>query len=95
MDHESVTKKTKQFNKKHYVKLIIRAEVKKGHFATVMSRCDGGRWIEAGKIVGESNEMISLNFAINRCDKFEIRLEGTGEFTLMNMARIYTTGSER
>ncbi len=93
--YESAKEKTKQFNKKHYVKLIIRAEVKKGHFATVMSRCDGGRWIEAGKIVGESNEMISLNFAINRCDKFEIRLEGTGEFTLMNMARIYTTGSER
>lgn len=83
------------FNKKHFVKLILRVQIEKGHYCTVKYRCDDGRWEESCKILGKGEELISTVFAINRCDKFELKLEGTGEFTLLNLARLYSTGSEK
>lgn len=82
-------------NKKHFVKLILRVQIEKGHYCTVKYRCDDGRWEESCKILGKGEELISTVFAINRCDKFELKLEGTGEFTLLNLARLYSTGSEK
>lgn len=93
--YEMETKNRVAFGKKHYVKLIIRAELDKGNYAVVKARCDGGRWEEVGKIVGASKDVVIKTLAINRCDKFEIRFEGEGTFTLLNMDRLFTIGSER
>lgn len=83
------------FNKKHFVKLVLRVQIQKGHYCKILYRCDDGRWEESAILLGKGEELTSSVFAINRCDKFEIRLEGTGEFTLMGMARLYMTGSEK
>lgn len=93
--YEMETKNRLAFAKKHYVKLVIRAEIDKGNYAVVKARCDGGRWEEVGKIVGASRDVVVKTFAINRCDKFELRLEGKGAFTLLNMDRLFTMGSDR
>lgn len=84
-----------ELNKKKYSKLIIRAEIPKGGYCTVKVKCDNGRWEEAGRILGSFEDVSRVVVPLNRCDKFDIQLEGRGDFTLMNIARVYTTGSER
>lgn len=84
-----------ELNKKKYSKLIIRAEVPRGGYFTVKVKCDNGRWDEVGKVIGAFENVTRMVVPLNRCDKFDIQLEGKGEFTLMNIARVYSTGSER
>lgn len=93
--YEMETKNRVAFGKKHYVKLMLRVEIDKGSYAVIKARCDDGRWEEAGKIIGTTSGVVVKTLAINRCDKFEIRIEGNGAFTLLNMDRLFTIGSER
>ena len=78
--------------KKKYSKLIMRVDV--SEYATVEIRCDEGRWKEVGKIVGKKG-VFTKAVPIDRCDSFEMRLSGHGEFTLMAITRVYHKGSER
>ena len=80
------------FEKKYYSKLYIRAKAA-GH-VVVKVRFDDGRWKEVGQIVGK-NGVTTTVIPLNRCDKFELRLEGQGAFTLMGLSREYSTGSVR
>ena len=57
-------------------------------------RSDDGVWCEAGKIVGANKGIIPIHLPIARCDKFEIRLRGKGEFVLHDILREYHVGSE-
>jgi hypothetical protein len=58
-------------------------------------RCDGGAWMEAGKIVGKHSGVVPIRIPVNRCDKFELRLSGKGPFTILSMQREYYVGSEK
>ena len=84
-----------ELNKKKYSKLLIRADIPRSGYCTVKVKCDNGRWEEAGKILGSIEDVSRVVIPLNRCDKFDIQLEGHGPFTLMNLSRIYTTGSDR
>lgn len=81
--------------KKIYSRLLLRAELPKGSYMVVEIRCDGGRWMELGKIVGKSDGVVPVRIPVNRCDKFEIRLRGKGEFLLREMLREYYVSSEK
>ena len=81
--------------KKIYSRLLLRAELSKGSYMVVEIRCDGGRWMELGKIVGKSDGVVPVRIPVNRCDKFEIRLRGKGEFLLREMLREYYVSSEK
>ena len=81
--------------KKIYSRLLLRAEFSKGSYMVVEIRCDGGRWTELGKIVGKSDGVVPVRIPVNRCDKFEIRLRGKGEFLLREMLREYYVSSEK
>ena len=81
--------------KKIYSRLLLRAELPKGSYMVVEIRCDGGRWMELGKIVGKSEGVVPVRIPVNRCDKFEIRLRGKGEFLLREMLREYYVSSEK
>ena len=80
--------------KKSYSKLILRVEMAKTSYARIMVRCDEGRWVDVGKIVGKEG-VFTHTVPINRCDKFAIRIEGHGEFTLLAMSREFRVGSVR
>jgi hypothetical protein len=80
--------------KKTYSRLLMRAELPKGSYMIIEVRSDDGPWCEAGKIVGANKGIIPIRLPIARCDKFELRLSGKGEFVLHDILREYHVGSE-
>lgn len=80
--------------KKMYSKLVMRAEMPEESYAVVKVRTDGGLWEDVSHIVGRSG-VFNVAIPINRCDKFGIRIEGKGEFTLLAMEREYIGESTR
>lgn len=83
------------FNKKRYSKVIMRVEAEELSMAEVYVRFDGGDWQKKGVIYGKEYNFKPFVIGINRCDSFEIKIEGHGEFTLRNMNRTYVVGSDR
>jgi len=80
--------------RKRYSKLLLRVEMPKGAWLRAEVRTDGGIWREAGKIVGREHDSIPLRVAINRCDRFEVRLSGHGPCTIMTVLREFNVGSD-
>ena len=78
---------------KTYSRILLRVELPKGSYLCVDVRLDGGVWREAGKVVGNSNEVVPVRIPINRCDKFELRLRGKGKCTVLSMMREYFVSS--
>lgn len=83
------------FAKKRYGRMHIRVELPEGSYIVASVRMDGGRWYEAGRIVGEKAGVKMLTVPIKTCDRLELKLEGKGPFCILNMQRTYTIGSER
>jgi hypothetical protein len=78
--------------KKRYSRLMIRVELPKGSWLKAQVRCDGGLWKETGIITGDMTGTKTMTLAINRCDKFEVRLSGKGQCTILNLLRIFSIG---
>ena len=80
--------------RKTYSRLILRLELPKGSYLIAEVRTDGKVWKECGKVVGREHDTVPLRIAINRCDKFEIRLRGKGPCTILSMMREFSVGSD-
>lgn len=80
--------------RKLYSRILLRLELPKGSYLSAEVRCDGGRWKECGKVVGMERDVVPLMIAVNRCDKFEIRLQGKGPCTILSMLREFRVRSD-
>lgn len=80
--------------RKTYSKLLLRLELPKGSWLVAETRCDGQGWKECGKVLGQEQNVTPLRLALNRCDKFEIRLRGKGPCTILSLLREFRVGSE-
>ena len=80
--------------RKRYSKLLLRLELPKGAWLRAEVRTDGGIWRECGRIVGREAGSVPLQIAVNRCDKFEVRLSGHGPCTILTMLREFSVGSD-
>lgn len=93
--------------RKLFSKVLLRMELPEGAWMKVQMRCDGGRWREAGTILGRTPatakgrggpmggpDSMQLRLPISRCDKFELRLSGRGPCTLQAMVLEYRLGSD-
>ena len=80
--------------RKVYSKLLLRVELPGGSYLTAEVRYDGGRWQECGKVVGKDYDAIPIRLAVNRCDRFEIRLTGKGPCTILSLRREFSLGSD-
>lgn len=76
-------------------RLILRVELPRGAWLRAETRLDGGRWTEAGRIVGAESDVQSIPLKIARCDKLELRLSGLGPCCVLGMTQEFSTGSER
>ena len=79
--------------RKAYSKILLRVELPKESYVIAEVRCDGQIWKECGKILGRKNDVIPMRLAINRCDKFELRLRGKGPCTILSMLREFSVRS--
>lgn len=80
--------------KKIYSRLVFRVEIPRGSHMIIEVRSDDSTWREAGKIVGRGQAVIPIRLPIARCDKFEIKLSGRGECTILDIMREFYVGSE-
>lgn len=81
--------------KKHFSRIVVRLQLGASSFVRAEYRCDGGRWVEAGKVIGQKETVAQLRISPNRCDKFEIRLSGKGKTAVQSVLREYTVGGGR
>lgn len=80
---------------KSYSRIKLRVELPRGSYIVISVRCDGGMWAECGKIVGRVDGVIPVMVPINRCDKFELKIEGKGPCTIHSILREYFVGGDR
>lgn len=80
--------------RKTYSRLLLRVELPRGSYLTAEVRCDGRPWQSCGKVVGREADVVPLRIALNRCDKFEIRLRGKGPCTILSLVREFNVGSD-
>lgn len=80
--------------KKTYSKLLVRLELPAGSHVIAKARFDGKSWQECGRVAGRDYNVTAMRIATNRCDKFELRLEGEGECTILGISREFIIGSD-
>lgn len=80
--------------RKTYSKLLLRLELPKGSYMKAKVRFDGKQWEDCGKAVGGEQDVIPMRIATNRCDKFELRLEGVGRCTVLGIVREFAVRSD-
>lgn len=77
--------------RKGYSRILLRMEL--SGWVRVMIKKDGAAWEEAWTVHGERT--VGIPILPNRCDKFEIRLEGYGRCTVLSMVREFRIGSDK
>lgn len=80
--------------RKRYTKLLMRLELPQGAWVKAEVRFDGGKWREAGKVIGSDADTVPMRIPINRCDSFELRLTGNGPCAVKTMLLEYQVGSD-
>lgn len=83
------------FQTKRYSKLTLRTELPLGSWLKVEVREDDGPWKEVQTVAGQANGLSRIVIPIGRCDKCQLRLSGTGQFTLLNLLKEFRLGSDR
>lgn len=78
--------------RKRFSRILLRVELPEGSWMKVDVRCDNGRWRELTKLVGDTYDTRTLPIVVNRCDKFEIRLSGKGQFAVLDVMRQFSIG---
>jgi len=78
--------------KKYYSTLYLRLELGAGAYVSAETRCDGGLWEKAGTVRGKSTAILPVR--PRRCDKFELRLSGSGECAVLSLVRELRAGTE-
>lgn len=82
------------FNRKCYSKLYLRVELSTGSTMKAEISVDDGAYTEAWSSDANTKGTVMIPIIPTRCDKFSIRLSGTGEFIVHSLMREYTLGSE-
>lgn len=80
-------------NRKSLKKIQLRCEL--AGTGEVYVRYDEGEYRKIGELTGGHKQEEFYPVFENRCDRVQIKLEGTGEMTLYGLAKEYAEGSER
>ena len=83
------------YGTKRYSKFTLRTEIPLGSYVRVELKEDDGPWKEVQKVAGQKNGLSRVVIPIGRCDKCQLRLSGTGQFTLLNMLKEFRIGSDK
>ncbi|MBQ4436670.1 MAG: hypothetical protein IJK86_03840 [Lachnospiraceae bacterium] len=81
------------FNRKGYLRLLIRMTMTAGSTVTVKVKEDDGAWKTVWQQTAANLVPVMVPVRLGRCDKYTLRLEGTGEVTIRAIGREYVTGS--
>lgn len=83
--------------RKMYSRIYLRTQVDKGSWVKAYCKMDNGAWELSGSISGGNfgfENVRVLTILPRRCDKFEIKIVGSGNCLLKSLMREYRVGSE-
>lgn len=81
--------------RKYYIRLDLRLDMAQGSSIKVDVREDGGEWRTALETDTQTDVAKRVTVMPRRCDRFQIRISGTGYVVLRAMTREFLAGSER
>lgn len=81
------------FNRKGYLRLLIRMDMTAESSVVIKVKEDEGEWKTVWEQSTKKTVPVMVPLKLGRCDKFQLRIEGTGEVTIRAIGREYVTGS--
>ena len=75
--------------RKRYSRLLFRLELPIDAWAEAWERTDGGKWERTGRVIGKDEDTVQMWVRPNRCDSFEVKLEGRGPCAVKGILREY------
>ena len=81
------------FNRKGYLRLLIRMDMTSGSSVTVKVKEDERTWKTVWEQTAVNDVPVMVPLRLGRCDKFTLRIEGVGEVVIRAVGREYVTGS--
>ena len=75
--------------RKRYSRLLFRLELPIDAWAEAWVRTDGGKWERTGRVIGKDDDTVQMWVRPNRCDSFEVKLEGKGPCAVKGILREY------
>lgn len=82
-------------NKKIYSKLHLRVDMETNSTLKVEVSYDGGEFVTVHSSVAVAKKTISVPLVPRRCDRFQIRLSGTGPCKIHSISRSFQYASDR
>lgn len=84
------------FARKGYTRLIFRLDMATGAEIRIYAKEDRRQYRLVWEKTGSDEPVTMLvPIRLGRCDRYQIRIEGTGEVTIRGIEREYVTGSEK
>lgn len=80
-------------NKKSTAKLLIRVGLEENSTLNVLMSFDGGEYISVSTLASKGKRSYYLPIQLRRCDRFRIKLKGTGNWRMYSLTREFSKGS--
>lgn len=81
--------------RKRYTKLLMRLELPQDAWVNAWVRWgDSTQWHLLNTVRGSDMDTVPMQIPINRCDRFELKLQGRGPCTILAMQLEYQVGSD-
>lgn len=81
--------------KKIYSKIRMNIVMEQGSTLTIKIKVDGGDWETVNSIQADERFEDNTIIVPRRCDRYSVRLEGTGKVQIRTMTRQYRQGTDR
>lgn len=81
------------FNRKGYLRLLIRMDMTSGSTVAVKVKEDNRAWKTVWTQTAVNDVPVMIPLRLGRCDKFTLRIEGTGDVLIRTVGRDYVVGS--
>ena len=80
--------------RRYVSRLRITARLDPGAEMRVFLRCDGGPWVRKGSFFGNTTRSLTLPIWPRRCDRLQLRFEGSGGMELQQISFLAEPGSD-
>lgn len=81
--------------KRYYQRLVLRLDMAADSSVTVQVREDFGDWRTVLSASTTREVLKDVNMPAKRCDRFDVKISGTGKVTIRDLTRVFVRGSER
>ena len=81
------------FNRKGYLKLLVRLDMTAGSQLTIYAREDRKPYRKIWQQAATNKTTLLIPIRLGRCDRWQLKLSGVGEVTVRGIAREHVTGS--